>query len=302
MSSTGSSPALTVVIPTHDRPGLLVEAVESALSQTVDDLEVVVVDDGSLDPVRLAGDARLRVVRLHPNRGGAAARNAGLESARGRWVTYLDDDDLLLPHHAELMLDAWERCELPHPVGVVSSVAVVRDGTVLEVHRPPTVARGGHYTLEPIQAGRSFFAKHSLVVETEVLRSIGGWDASLRSRVSTDLFLRLNPVCSIAGLDEITYQVRLHPGPRVSTDPTLRQSGFARLVAAHQATFEAHPDRFADLLVDHAMKSLGHRDVAAAGRALLGALRRSPRRSVGRWRDVAWAGKRALRAPRSRVS
>ena len=142
----------------------------SALGQTLDDIEVVVVDDGSVVPVELEPDPRVRVVRHDPPRGVPGARNAGLAEAAGRYVTFLDDDNLLLPGMAERSLAALERSELPPPVAVVSGVEVVGPGgRVLDVRLPPSHPRGEHYSLEPLPPGRSHMSKHTLVAERELL-------------------------------------------------------------------------------------------------------------------------------------
>jgi glycosyltransferase involved in cell wall biosynthesis len=96
-----SSPDVTVVIPTLNRPELVTRAVRSALEQTLREVEVVVVIDGPDEATHKAlaaiGDSRLRVLEL-PERGGApAARNAGVRAARGAFVAFLDDDDEWLP-------------------------------------------------------------------------------------------------------------------------------------------------------------------------------------------------------------
>ncbi len=89
------APELSIVIPTHDRPGLLRAAVESALRQDLE-VEVIIVDNGSPEPVALAGDPRLRVLRHERSQGGSAARNLGARAAVAPWVMWLDDDDELL--------------------------------------------------------------------------------------------------------------------------------------------------------------------------------------------------------------
>ena len=91
--------SVSLVIATFNHARLLAEAIDSALSQTLDPVDVVVVDDGSTDdtPAVLARyDARIRVLR-QPNRGLAAARNAGLAATRGTYVAFLDADDVLAP-------------------------------------------------------------------------------------------------------------------------------------------------------------------------------------------------------------
>lgn len=247
-------PVATVVVPTYDRPVLLREAVDSALAQTVEDVEVVVVDDASPTPVALPDHPRLRVVRLERNGGGAAARNAGLAEARGRWITYLDDDDLLRPAHLEVALAGLEACDLPEPVAALTGTAVISaDGELVENRLPPTFARGAHFSLEPRQPGRALATKATLVVEAEVLRAIGGWDPAFRSRVHTELFLRLNPACSLLGIPIVTYDHRSHRGERVSDDPDRRLESMLRLLDKHHDAFAAHPRRHAELAFHQAV-------------------------------------------------
>lgn len=247
---------LSIIIPTYNRPHLLLRAVESALKQTVDDLEVIVVDDASTEPISLPDYPKLRIIRLPENCGGAAARNIGAKAARGRWITYLDDDDELLPHMAQVSLDALAHATLPNPVAVLSGLDVVsEDGRVIQTRRPPTLPRGSHFCLEEIERGLSFSTKQTMVVEREVLLEIGGFDESFTSRVHTELFLRLNPACSILGLPTVTYRLFKHSGLRVSFDPSRRQVSFNQLVGRHKSLFLAHPKMFANFIYDHALMS-----------------------------------------------
>jgi glycosyltransferase involved in cell wall biosynthesis len=97
---TRQTPLFSVVIPVHNRAEYLPAAVASALGQDYNGFEVLVVDDGSIDggPERLAtmGDPRLRIERL-PHGGAPRARNSGIDLARGRFVVWLDSDDVLEP-------------------------------------------------------------------------------------------------------------------------------------------------------------------------------------------------------------
>ncbi len=101
-SAPPTQPLVSVVIPTFNRAAFLPSAVRSALEQTLREIEVIIVDDGSTDATpevcrALAeADPRVRLVR-QANRGLAAARNAGLAAATADWVAFLDDDDLWVP-------------------------------------------------------------------------------------------------------------------------------------------------------------------------------------------------------------
>lgn len=102
-------PLVSVVVPVYDRVDPLARALDSVLAQTVADLEVVVVDDGSTAPVAdlVEGyeDPRVRYRRHPENRGVSAARNTGLDAARGDHVAFLDSDDVWRPAKLERQLD-----------------------------------------------------------------------------------------------------------------------------------------------------------------------------------------------------
>lgn len=275
---------LSIIIPTYNRPSLLSHAVKSALSQTIENFEVIVVDDCSPQPVRLPEDPRLQIIRLSQNRGGAAARNIGTEAAKGRWITFLDDDDRLLPHMACRSLQALEQnSTLPRPIAVISGIEVIGKGDrPIQTRIPPTLPKGSYFGLESIPASQSFFTKQTLVVEKEVLRSIGGFDESFSSRIHTELFLRLNLVCSILGIPEVTYRLYEHDRFRVSTDPTRRQINFDRLVEKHREIFQAHPKMFADSLFNQAMMSYRLGQIQAAAKNLAWAMKVHPIHAVAR--------------------
>jgi glycosyltransferase involved in cell wall biosynthesis len=274
-------PELTVVIPAKDRPDAVGGAVEAALAQTLRDLEVIVVDDGSEPPLRLPERDRVRVIRRERSGGPSAARNAGLAAARGRYVTFIDDDNRHLPGFAEASLRAIAESDLPPPVGALSGIEIVRGGRVVETRLPPTHPRGDHFSLEQPPPGRSHMTKGTLVVETEVLRSIGGFDESLRSREQADLFYRLNPVCSIVGLSTVAYRVDRDPGERLSRDPAALVEGVERLIEKHRPLMESHPRGYADLLLGHARMSI----VAGPRREVLPSIARAfrvaPRHTAG---------------------
>lgn len=109
-----AAPLFSVVIPTYQRRDSAVAAVMSALEQTVAIIEVIVVVDGSTDGTEVAlgaiNDPRLKVI-VQENRGAAAARNKGIDHARGRYIAFLDCDDRFLPHHLADLLPLLQESE-----------------------------------------------------------------------------------------------------------------------------------------------------------------------------------------------
>jgi glycosyltransferase involved in cell wall biosynthesis len=292
----------SIVIPTRDRPALLARAVESALAQTHESLEVVVVDDGSAEPVERPKHPRAQVIRHPRARGSAAARNTGLAGARGPWVSFLDDDDRLLPHMIETSLEALARTTLPPPVGVLSGVELVDEqGRILERRFPPTCPRGTWFGVEAIPGfppGPAYETKQTLVIERNVLLGIGGWIDGFQPRETTELFLRLSQVCSFVGVPVITYRQLRHLGPRLTTDIALRERGLERLIRRHRAVFEAHPEGYADFLRRHAhhLRVAGRWDKSLV--TLIDALRLAPVTTARE--TLAAAGRKAVEAARGR--
>ena len=92
---TDQSPVVTVIMPTYGNRGFLAESVRSVLDQTFTDFELLIVDDCSREPIEVGSDdPRIRVLRHVRNQGPAAARNTALAHACGRYISFLDDDDL----------------------------------------------------------------------------------------------------------------------------------------------------------------------------------------------------------------
>lgn len=141
-------PLLSVVIPTRNRAQLVCEAIESALSQREGRVEVLVVDDGSIDDT--AGvlaerfGSRIQLLRHSERRGAGASRNNGLRVARGHLVAFLDDDDLWLPGKLDAELEVFE--QFPDAEAVVSDSLTFVQGQA---------------------AAQSFFSKNGLLAATE---------------------------------------------------------------------------------------------------------------------------------------
>ena len=114
-----SPPAASVIMPVWNARGTLEEAVASVHAQSFDDWEMILIDDGSTDRSKAlaeslaARDGRIRLLGWGANRGPAAARNAGIRAARGRWITFLDADDRWRPEKLEAQIGYMERTGAP---------------------------------------------------------------------------------------------------------------------------------------------------------------------------------------------
>jgi len=116
----GLDPLVSVVIPTRHRSDLVVRAVESALNQTLQAIEVIVVVDGpdeeTVEALGAIQDPRLRINALPSNLGPAEARNAGVRQSRCQWVAFLDHDDEWLPEKLEAQLQLARTSTHTYPI------------------------------------------------------------------------------------------------------------------------------------------------------------------------------------------
>jgi len=200
------TPAASVVIICYNHGRFLSEAIESALGQTLPDVEVVVVDDGSTDDTpQVAARYPVRYIRQE-NQGMSAARNAGLRSSRGRFVAFLDADDRLLPN----ALRAGAACLEANPdcafaSGLHRMIGV--DGTPLP-SRPHAPVRSDHYRalLE-----ENYIGMHAAVLfRREALESIGGSNPSMRACDDYDVYLRIARTMPVACHEEVVAEYRWH--------------------------------------------------------------------------------------------
>lgn len=173
------APAVTVVIPTHDRAGSIARAISGCLRQTPAPAEVLVVDDCSTDGTRevvesiAAGDARVRLIRLDRRSGGAAARNAGILAARGGFVAFLDSDDEWLEGHLARKLGALRDSGAGLAFG-----AFFQDDGKRRIERRCRQLAGD--PLEYVFLGRGGIRTSTFVAKAENLREVMFDDAQLK--------------------------------------------------------------------------------------------------------------------------
>ena len=103
-----AGPLVSVIVRTKDRPALLANALRSIAEQTYSNLEIVVVNDGGQDVkdviTALSGEIPVTYINHEKSKGGAVAANSGLKAARGLYLNFLDDDDILYPGHVETLV------------------------------------------------------------------------------------------------------------------------------------------------------------------------------------------------------
>jgi glycosyltransferase involved in cell wall biosynthesis len=198
-SPDGKAPLVSVVVPAYQAEAYLAEALESALGQDLDGVEVVVVDDGSIDrTAEIALAHGVRVLR-RPHRGPAAARNAGLAVARGEFVTILDADDLWPADRLSRQVDHLRK----HPaLGIVLGLT--------EIFLTPGQPRPAHWPVGHV--GRPIPAvAGTMLARARVFEIVGGFDEELRRCEDIDWLARVKDAGIQAGaIDHVVLRYRIH--------------------------------------------------------------------------------------------
>lgn len=194
------APGFSVVVPAYNATRTIGATIGSILRQTRDDLELIVVDDGSWDGtpdlVRelVRGDERLRLIE-QPNAGTAGARNTGIGEARADLVAFLDNDDMWMPRYLEAMGEALAAA--PGAGFSYTDAWVLNDATG-RILRKPSLE---HYPAIPDPAtsadilslllGHINFVMSSTTVRREALEATGGFDPRIRGADDFDLWIRI---------------------------------------------------------------------------------------------------------------
>jgi glycosyltransferase involved in cell wall biosynthesis len=217
----------SVIVPTYRRPALVREAVDSVLAQTVGDLECIVVDDGGFVPLELPPDRRVRLVRRETNGGLPAARNTGIQHARGRYVTFLDDDDILTPDRLERALPSLQR----------AAVAVCWVG-----YLGASDSSGRHRRLDGYVGDVILDHLTPNVGAAVVHRSvIPQFDERFLAIEDVEWWLRLCQLAPVTTVPHVGYLWRRHAGPRHLNSSRARIRFRHLLLEVHRDYFRSHP-------------------------------------------------------------
>ncbi len=204
LDNVDSNGKISVVIPTHNRVKLLLRAVKSVQEQTYDNIEILVVSDGSTDNTSevmkkmAAEDKRIKFINCPVSRGANAARNEGIKNAVGNYVAFLDDDD------------EWIKDKLACQMAVMNSSSKI--GLVYTWIKIVYVDEGVEYISKPSEKGKldhrillgnSIGSTSSVMVKKSLIDNVGGFDVNLPARQDYDLWIRCCQKCDVGVVEDI---------------------------------------------------------------------------------------------------
>jgi glycosyltransferase involved in cell wall biosynthesis len=288
-ASPDHDPLFSVLIATYDRPAYLAEAVSSVLDQTIEDFECIVVDDAGPTPAEAGSDPRVRVVRRATNGGQSAAYNTGLAAARGRYVTFLDDDDLYTPDRLAMTLEGFARA----PVVICQSCRFGED-------------RSTPHLLRTLEGDVGDVIREQLtpnIGQTAVERAeMIPFDERLRASADVEWWIRMAQQARVTSVGGVGLVRRLHSEGRHGNDHPARVDALMQILDIQADYFAAHPRAAAFQWQRIGVKALRIGDHRTALKALGRSFVRRPERHalVQLGRATAASG-RALVRPRRRT-
>ncbi|WP_416841696.1 glycosyltransferase family 2 protein [Haloferax sp. DFSO52] len=209
-------PTVSVIIPTYNRADVLPRAIDSALGQTLSDVEVIVVDDASTDDTEAVvtsyDDPRVTYLCHETNQGGSAARNTGIEESSGEYIALLDSDDEWASTKLEQQVETIERRSDEWVAAYCGTTIVDDDASNLLWERVKSYV-GGHQSREGAEGGEKLVteilmenlhtsAGSTLVVESDVVDRIDGFDESFERYQDTEFLIRVLKQGKLAYVDE----------------------------------------------------------------------------------------------------
>ncbi len=238
--ATGTTNLVSVIIPTHNRARLLPRAARSVLGQSFRELELIVVDDASSDEtgqvVAALNDPRVRYIRHDQNLGAPAARNTGIEAARGNYIAFQDSDDEWLPEKLERQMEVFKSG---------SGADVVYCRMLVEKARLTVTIPGPR--IQVVQGdvlsqllSENFVGTPTLLVRRECLEKAGGFDTRLPRFQDWELVIRLAAAYRFRLVDETLVNAYESAG-NISSDNAAGARAMEIILEKHRRIFNGHP-------------------------------------------------------------
>jgi glycosyltransferase involved in cell wall biosynthesis len=232
-SSETAVPLVSVIIPVYKRLEYLKQAIESALAQTHPRVEVIIVDDGSpADPAPVIASFGQRVRLVRKSNGGlASARNFGIAHANGEYLSFLDDDDFLEPDALTSLVKAL--AERPGSVWAAGKYRYV-DEQGRDTGRVRRCRYESGDVYERMVFNNLMGAPSVVLVRTDVMRSLGGFDESFILSEDWDMWLALARDFPLVAVEKIVTNYRLHSQQVSRTQWSRHLEYHMRVLRKHQ--------------------------------------------------------------------
>lgn len=232
------------MIPAYNAADYIAHALESVRAQTMQDFEVIVVDDGSTDNTHEVVKSILPAARYftQSNQGAAAARNFGVAQARSELIAFLDSDDIWLPEKLMRQVQQFDR-DRELAMAFTESVTFDEQGVYPNPYSKRERLMSGDLVRNIFLF--SYVGTPTVMIRRDVFESVGGFDTNLRASEDDNLWIRVASTAKVILIDDVLVHVRLRSGSLTSSGSTLYDGidAHMRLLRAKYPTLAARIGR-----------------------------------------------------------
>lgn len=211
MTMVDTIPLVSVILPTYNCANFLTDSITSVLSQTYSSYEIIVVDDGSTDNTKEVLNPfmqRIKYICHHQNKGAPGARNTGIQSAQGKYIAFLDADDIWLPEKLHISIEYFNK----YPdIGMVYSGYVNIDENGYLLNRNPRKQLPSGNIFIQLFSEQNFIITPSVVVSKEVFKTTGLFDEQFFHCDDWDMWLRIAFHFKVIGINKPIVKCRHRP-------------------------------------------------------------------------------------------
>lgn len=234
-----ANPLISVIIPTYKRPTYLARAIDSALNQNYDRVEIIVVDDNDAESEgraltekvmeKYSQNPCVTYIKHEVNKNGSAARNTGFKHAQGEYVAFLDDDDEFLPEKLSSQLECLQGKDSSFGACYSNYLRVNENGKLVDICKEN---REGYLHCEALK--RNIFAQagSNLLIKREFYEKINGFDESFQRNQDIEFMARLFEVCQVAYCETMGLKIYLNSTGKKRVD-------FVELTNQYKGNFAA---------------------------------------------------------------
>lgn len=261
-------PKVSVVIPTYNRAHTLDRAIKSILGQTFNDLELIIVDDGSTDNtievVSSVNDPRIRYIRHDSNQGANAARNTGIKTARAEFVAFQDSDDEWLPEKLEKQVGVLEATS--HEVAAVYTGFLRLKGDEVTYIPGDHISKKEGYIHQQLLKG-NFITTQTVLARRQCIVDCGMFDEEMPRLQDWDLWIRIARNYRFSFINEPLVRA-YHTQDSISKNMAAYDAAMGRIIAKYRDDYLRYPNTACRILRFYALIKINGDEIALARKYL----------------------------------
>lgn len=205
-------PMVSVIIPTFNYAEFISDSIDSVLTQTFKDLEIIVVDDGSTDNTKDILQKYSNKIKYYyqDNKGPASARNMGIKKATGSYVCFLDSDDIFIPNKLQIQIDTFNSISKQNTALLYSNFTSVNKKLNLNIqhYQCPKFKCHGH-ALDYLKS-HNFINTSTVMIRKDYLYDVGLFDEQLKYLEDYALWLKLGLKYEFFHISNFLVKTRSH--------------------------------------------------------------------------------------------